>query len=75
MAPGPTPGGLRCRRTPWRSLPSSERVCEGRFTLQTFATNLHVPLGKPVLVGGTSVPAKGDRPQAMYLVVELTAAK
>ena len=45
------------------------------FTLQTFTTNLTVPLGKSVVVGATTIPRKGGGNDKLYLVVELTVGK
>lgn len=45
------------------------------FTLQTFTTNMNVPLGKPILVGGTTVTSKGPAPKVMLLVVQVNKAE
>jgi hypothetical protein len=44
------------------------------YKAETFSCNTTVPLGKPVLVGMTSGPAKDGRAADLYLVVELNLA-
>jgi len=46
-----------------------------QFTLQSFSTNLIVPLGKSVMVGSTTMPGKDGRKDRLFLVVELTTEK
>jgi len=46
-----------------------------QFTLQSFSTNLIVPLGKSVMVGSTTMPRKDGRKDRLFLVVELTTEK
>jgi hypothetical protein len=46
--------------------------------VQQFHTTVAVPLGKPILVGGLSLPsgaAKDDQGKQMYLVIEVVGAK
>jgi len=45
------------------------------FDLQTFSTNIRVPLGKAVLIGGTTMPTKDGSSRVLYLVLDVSLAK
>ena len=55
--------------------PASVEMDLPQFTLQSFSTNLIVPLGKSVVVGATTIPRKDGRKDRLFLVVELTAGR
>lgn len=42
---------------------------------QEFATTAVLPVGKPVLIGGMTMPAKGPDAQQLYLVLEVIAGE
>jgi hypothetical protein len=45
------------------------------FRMQTFETNVKVPVGKPVLIAGSTSPGKQDSPRVMYLILTVRASK
>jgi hypothetical protein len=45
------------------------------FDLQTFSTNIRVPLDKAVLIGGTTMPSKDGTSRVLYLVLGVSLAK
>jgi hypothetical protein len=45
------------------------------FDLQTFSTNIRVPLGTAVLIGGTTMPSKDGTSRVLYLVLDVSLAK
>ena len=53
---------------------ASDKVDRMTFSIVSLSTNIKMPFGKPVLVGGLSSPGDKSNPE-MYLVIRIDAAE